>query len=189
MSSSPLHVLGLSGSLRAKSINTQLLRNLPELMPAGMRLTIGSYADIPLYNQDTQDQGMPASVTRLANEILKADALVISSPEYNASISGVLKNAIDWLSRPAVKTFKDKPIALMSVSPGTTGGARSQNELRKVLTVLEGLVLPRPEIFVGSTATKFDANGKLTDEATRTAISDQLKALQVWTERVRIRPA
>ena len=179
------NVLGICGSLRAKSFNRSALVAASELMPAGMRLTIADYSEVPLFNQDVQDRGMPEAVTRLAQQVREADALLFASPEYNFSISGVLKNAIDWLSRvPAPTPFKDKPVAILSATMGPLGGGRHQYELRKVLGSQDALVLVKPEVFIGMAQTKFDAEGKLADAATRKAVTDQMLALERWIGRV-----
>jgi chromate reductase len=156
-------------------------------MPAGMQLTVADYADVPLFNQDVQDKGIPEAVMRLAQQIREADALLIASPEYNFSISGVLKNAIDWLSRVPAPPFKDKPVAILSATMGPLGGARQQYDLRKVLGSQDALVLVKPEVFIGQAQTKFDAEGKLTDAATRKAVTDQMLALERWIARVALK--
>ena len=181
---SPLSILGICGSLRAKSINRFALRAAGEVMPAGMRLTMANYDAIPLFNQDVQDQGMPAAVTQLAAQIAAADGLLIASPEYNFSISGPLKNAIDWMSRVSPQPFNDKPIAILSATAGPLGGGRHQYEVRKILGGLAGLVLPKPEVFIGLAQTKFDADGKLTDAAALKAVTDQMLAFERWIGRV-----
>ena len=182
-----INVLGICGSLRAKSFNRSALLAAAELMPAGMQMTVADYADVPLFNQDVQDKGIPEAVMRLAQQIREADALLIASPEYNFSISGVLKNAIDWLSRVPAPPFKDKPVAILSATMGPLGGARQQYELRKVLGCQEALVLLKPEVFIGQAQTKFDAEGKLTDAATRKAVTDQMLALERWIARVALK--
>ena len=178
-------VLGVCGSLRKKSYNRFALHAAGELMPAGMQLTVADFDEIPLYNQDVQDAGIPAAVTKFTEEVRAADALLIASPEYNFSISGVLKNAIDWLTRVPVQPFKDKPVALISATGGPVGGARHQYELRKILGSQDALVLTRPEIFIGACQTKFNAEGKLTDEPTRKVLADQMVAFERWIERVK----
>ena len=182
-----INVLGICGSLRAKSFNRSALLAAAELMPAGMQLTVADYVDVPLFNQDVQDKGFPEAVMRLAQQIREADALLIASPEYNFSISGVLKNAIDWLSRVPAPPFKDKPVAILSATMGPLGGARQQYELRKVLGSQDALVLVKPEVFIGQAQTKFDAEGKLTDAATRKAVTDQMLALERWIARVALK--
>jgi chromate reductase len=178
------NVLGICGSLRAKSYNRSALQAASELMPAGMQLSIAEFADVPLFNQDVQNQGIPDAVTRLAQAVSAADAILIASPEYNFSISGVLKNAIDWLSRVPAPPFKDKPVAILSATMGPLGGGRHQYELRKVLGSQDALVLVKPEVFINAAHTKFDAEGKLTDEPTRKILADQMVALQRWIGRV-----
>ncbi len=181
------NILGLSGSLRSRSFNRGALLAAAELMPAGMHLSVANYDAIPLFNQDLQDQGMPAAVTQLAQQISAADALLIASPEYNFSISGVLKNAIDWLSRVPVQPFKDKPVALMSATAGPVGGARHQYEVRKILGGLDALVLTRPEVFINLCQSKFDAEGRLVDAPARKAVADQMLAFERWIARVAVR--
>lgn len=186
---SSLKVLGLCGSLRAKSTNLAGLQAAAELMPAGMQLSVASLAAIPFYNGDVEAQGIPAPVLQLRDQLLAADGVLIASPEYNFSVSGVLKNAIDWLSRTSPQPFKDKPVAIMSVTGGPVGGARSQYELRKILGCLDAIVMPRPEVFIGMNAGKFDAEGRLTDEASRKALGAQMTAFQAWIGRVGSPPA
>lgn len=177
-------VLGICGSLRKKSYNRFALQAAAEVMPASMQLTITDYDAVPLYNQDVQDLGIPAAVTQLAEEVRAADALLIGSPEYNFSIAGVLKNAIDWLTRVPVQPFKDKPVAILTATGGPIGGARHQYELRKVLGSQDALVLTRPEVFISLCHTKFDAEGKLVDAATRKVMTDQMAAFERWIERM-----
>jgi chromate reductase len=179
------NVLGISGSLRARSYNRSALLAAAELMPPSMRLTITRYDDIPLFNQDLLDQGVPDAVARLAREIAAADGLLIASPEYNFSISGVLKNAVDWLSKIPVQPFKDKPVALLSATTGPLGGARHQYEVRKILGALEALILLKPEIYISMSATKFDADGRLTDAPTRKIMADQMLAFERWIGRMK----
>ncbi len=178
-------VLGICGSLRRKSLNRSALHAAASLMPTGMQLSEALYDEIPLFNQDVQDQGIPAAVTRLGDAIRNADALLIASPEYNFSVSGVLKNAIDWLTRLPVQPFKDKPVAILSATMGPLGGGRHQYELRKILGSQDALVLTRPEVFINLAHTKFDAEGQLTDEATRKVITDQMLAFERWIQRLR----
>lgn len=180
----PLSILGICGSLRQQSYNLGALRAAGELMPAGMTLRITRFDAIPLLNQDLEAQAMPSAVLQLAQEIRDADALLIASPEYNFSISGVLKNAIDWLSRQKPQPFKDKPVALMSATLGPVGGARHQYEVRKILGCLEALVMPKPEVFINLCQPKFDAAGRLVDQAARKAVADQMTAFGPWAGRM-----
>ena len=178
------NILGISGSLRAKSYNHFALKAAAQLMPAGMTLSIADYSAIPLYNQDDQSPATLAAVEKLRAQVAGADALLIASPEYNYSVTGVLKNAIDWLSRTSPQPFKDKPVALLSATQGPVGGARNQYELRKILSGLEAFVLNKPEIFIGMCQNRFDEQGELTDATTRKFMGEQMLALQAWIRRV-----
>jgi chromate reductase, NAD(P)H dehydrogenase (quinone) len=179
-----LKVLGISGSLRKKSFNTAALHACAELMPAGMALTYARIDDIPLFNQDVFDAGLPEPAKRFRAEVAAADGLLIASPEYNFSVPAALKNAIDWGSRAPSQVFQDKPIAIFSASGGPLGGARVQYDLRRILGQLWGHVLPRPEVFIGNAAGKFDAQGRLADETTRKFLSELLTGLQAWIVRM-----
>lgn len=179
-----MKILGICGSLRKASLNMAALRACSELMPQGMQLEIASIADLPMYNQDVFDAGMPEPVKRLRAEIAAADGLLIACPEYNFSVSGALKNAIDWGSRAPNQVFQDKPIAIFSATTGPVGGARVQYDLRRILGQLWGHVLPRPEVFIGNAAQKFDAQGRLTDETTRKFLTDLLTGFGSWVTRM-----
>jgi chromate reductase len=179
-----LKVLGISGSLRKGSFNTAALRACAELMPAGMTMTYGRIDDIPLFNQDVFDAGLPEPAKRFRAEVTAADGLLIASPEYNFSISGALKNAIDWGSRPPSQVFQDKPVALFSATTGPLGGPRNQYDLRRILGQLWGHVLPRPEVFIGNAPSKFDAQGRLSDETTRKFLTELLSGFRDWIVRM-----
>lgn len=179
-----MHILGIAGSLRSNSFNAAALRACQPLLPSGVTLEIADIASVPLYNEDVYQQGFPAPVQMLREKIATADALLIATPEYNYSIPGVLKNAIDWASRPPSQPFDGKPIALMSASPGALGGARSQYHLRQVFIYLNGLILNRPEVMIAAASTKFDAAGNLTDSATRDHLAKMLLALLEWAGQV-----
>lgn len=180
-----LKVLGISGSLRKASYNTAILRACAGMMPAGMTLEIAEIGDLPLFNQDVFDAGLPAPVQRLRAAVSAADGVLIASPEYNFSLTPALKNAIDWASRPPNPCFTDKPIAVFSASPGPMGGARVQYDLRRILGQLWGHVLPRPEVFIGSVAGKVDAQGRITDEATRKFLTELLAGFRDWIVRMK----
>ena len=182
-----LKVLGISGSLRKASYNTAALKACAELMPSGMTLSFARIDDLPIFNQDVFDAGLPESVKRFRAEVTAADGLLIASPEYNFSLSAALKNAIDWASRPPNQVFQDKPIAVFSASAGPMGGARVQYDLRRILGQLWGHVLPRPEIFIGSAASKFDAHGRLTDETTRKFLTELLAGFKTWIVRMQVK--
>ncbi|MEY3721690.1 MAG: hypothetical protein RL618_2209 [Pseudomonadota bacterium] len=176
-----MHFLGISGSLRRQSLNTAALRACAGLLPPGVTMDLADISAIPLYNEEIREQGLPASVQTLREQILRADALVIATPEYNYSMPGVLKNAIDWASRPPSQPFEGKPIALMSASPGGFGGARAQYQLRQVFIYLNGLILNRPEAMISAAHTKFDAQGELTDPTAADQLKALLAALADWT--------
>lgn len=182
------NVLTISGSLREKSYNSALLRALPDLAPAGMTLTAApAFNTFPLYDADLQARsGVPAAVTALADAIRAADAVIIASPEYNWSIPGALKNALDWISRVDPQPFVEKPVAIQSATAGPLGGARMQYHLRMTMTFLNAFVFGAPEVFVGSAQTKFDAETlALKDEATRKAVATQLQAFERFIARVK----
>lgn len=172
-----INVLAIGGSLRQGSYNTQLLELARRRAPEGMSIEIAGLADIPLYNSDVQAQGFPAAVQQLAAKIAAADAVLIATPEYNYSFSGVLKNAIDWVSRMPQPTFQGKPVALASASMGGLGGSRAQYHLRQVLVCLDARPLNKPELFVSAAHEKFSGQGELTDGATLQALDGLLAAL------------
>jgi len=172
-----VHIVGLAGSLRRGSFNKAALRAAGELLPAGARLEILELSDIPFFNEDLEKEGMPQAVQDLRARVSAADAILISTPEYNYSLPPVLKNALDWGSRGGLNVWNGKPLAIMSASPGIFGGARAQYHLRQVCVVLNLFPLNRPEVFIGSANTKFDADGTLVDEYTRQAIAKLLQAL------------
>ena len=177
-------VAGIAGSLRHASFNRALLRTAAELAPERLRIDIHEIADIPLYNQDVEDQNPPAAVTTLREAVRSADALLIATPEYNHGVPGVLKNTIDWLSRPPRgSALNGKPVALMGASPGVTGTARSQSQLRQAFVFTNSYAMPQPEVLVGRAHEKFDAEGRLTDEVTRKFIGQFLDQFVVWIGR------
>jgi chromate reductase len=181
-----LKLVTLLGSLRQASFNRMLAQALPDLAPEGVELTLlPGIGTLPHYDADLQADGFPAEVTRLGDLIRAADGVIIVSPEYNYSIPGTLKNALDWLSRLPEQPFARKPVAIQSASPGGLGGARMQYHLRQVFVFLEAYVLPRPEVIVGSVADKFDASGALVDEGTRGQVQKQLVTLAEFIRTVR----
>ena len=181
----PLSAVSICGSLRKGSYNAGLQRVLPELAPAGLKISaLSGIGDMPLYNADVQAEGFPKSVTDLADAIRKADGLIFCSPEYNYSIPGVLKNAIDWLSRLKDQPFAGKPVLLLSASQGLLGGARMQYHLRQVMVFVDALVFNRPEVFVGLAQNKFDADLKLTDQGTRDIVQQQLAGFERFVRKV-----
>ena len=180
-----IEVLGLSGSLRKHSFNTAILRAAAELAPKEMRIRVRTLEDIPVYNEDLRAEGYPEPVLALREEIAGADAVLIATPEYNYSIPGVLKNAIDWASRPPDQPFEGKPVALMGASPGRIGTARAQYHLRQCFVFLDSRVMNRPEVMVSGANKLIDENGRLADDATRQHIEGMLEAFAVWCRKMR----
>ena len=163
-----LEVVGIAGSLRRGSLNRALLRAAIESAPAGLRITPHDLADVPLYNGDVEASGVPPAVLALRDAIRRSDGLLIATPEYNHGVPGVLKNAIDWLSRPPKDSALDGVVAaIMGASPGMTGTARSQAQLRQAFVFTNTYALLQPEVLVGRAHEKFDADGRLTDDKTR----------------------
>jgi chromate reductase len=185
MSDVSVKVLGFAGSLRKGSLNRMLLRAASELLPPGMTIETFDLSPIPLYNGDVEAQGDPAPVAAFKDAIRAADALLIATPEYNYGVPGVLKNALDWVSRVPSQPFAGKPVALQSASMGILGGARAQYHMRQIMVFLDALVLNKPEVFVTMAKSKVDeASGKLTDEPTREIIRQQLAAFATFIGRV-----
>jgi len=183
MAGDTLNVLTICGSLRKGSYNAMVQRALPGLAPSGMTLTPApSFADFPIYNADIQNStGFPAPVNALADGIRAADGVIFCTPEYNFSIPGGLKNAIDWVSRLQNQPFAGKPIAITSASPGPLGGGRVQYDLRRAMVFLDAFTLNKPEIFIGNCASKLDEKtGEITDETTRNFIKQQLTAFAAF---------
>jgi chromate reductase, NAD(P)H dehydrogenase (quinone) len=181
------NVVTICGSLRKGAYSAALMRALPKLAPPGMTITPAPpYDGFPHYNYDLQEaKGFPAEVNELAGAIRAADGLIIVSPEYNWTIPGALKNAIDWLSRMKDQPFKDKPVALQSASPALLGGSRMQYHLRQSLTSVDALLFGRPEVIVTFAKDKFDEKTlELKDEATRNIVKQQLEAFAKFIERV-----
>jgi len=174
-----LNVISICGSLRRGSFNRMVMNALPSLAPAGMSIKEApSFAEFPLYNADVQNSsGFPGPVTMLADAIRAADGVIFVTPEYNFSIPGGLKNAIDWVSRLQNQPFAGKPIAIQSAAPGPVGGARVQYDLRKSMVFLDARTLNKPEVFVATVGSRVDEKtGQLTDETTRNIIKQQLEA-------------
>ena len=168
-------LIAIPGSLREGSLNKKLLQAMGELLPEGVKLRVRSLADIPLYNGDLDVDGGPEPVRQLKAEIDAADGLIIATPEYNYGVPGVLKNAIDWVSRPAYKSvLVGKPVAIVGAAPGVVGTARAQAQLRNVLFGTLAEVFPYPEVLVGQAHERL-LDGKLADEATRRIVGEMLQ--------------
>jgi chromate reductase len=182
--SNTIRILGLAGSLRRQSYNRAALRAAMNLVPANTYLEPFELDNIPIYDQD-EELNPPAPVIQLKRRIREADAVLLVTPEYNHSVTGLLKNAIDWASRPYGESAWDgKPAAIMGATPGAFGTARAQGHLRQILSSLGMAVLNQPEVLIGNAATRFDPEGILHDEATRDAIRQLLTKLVDWTRRL-----
>ena len=181
----PVKFLGIAGSLRQGSYNRGLIRAAVELAPDGITVQPYTLDDVPFYNGDLEAQGDPEPVARFKRAIGAADALLIATPEYNHCVPGVLKNAIDWASRPPRNSvLTDKPIGIMGATTGRGGTARAQAQLRDGLSYTRGLVLPLPEVLVPLAEDKFDGDVNLLDPETRAEIRDLLKALAAWVRKL-----
>jgi chromate reductase, NAD(P)H dehydrogenase (quinone) len=181
-----LHIFGVAGSLRRASYNMALLRAAAEMLPSGVTLEIGRIDDIPPYNADVQDsEGDPESVRRLKHQIEECDVFLVATPEYNYSIPGVLKNAIDWVSRPPkICALRKKPVGIMGAASGESGTIRSQLALRQVFVYTDSYVMAQPELRVMKAGTCFDEQGRLIDEALRERLGLFLYALADWARMV-----
>jgi chromate reductase len=177
-------VLGFVGSLRKDSYNKAILRAAVELAPEKMRIEVFDLEGIPPFNQDLESQP-PKRVKEFKARIKAADAILIATPEYNYSIPGVLKNAIDWASRPhSDNAFENKPVAIMSASGGMLGGARAQYHLRQTFVFLNMYPINKPEVIVPFVDEKIDGKGRVVDEKTRKKIKELLEALAIWPEKL-----
>jgi len=177
-------ILGISGSLRRDSLNSAALRAAQDLAPNDMDIVLADLSQIPLYDQDLFDQKIPVAVEHLSRQIAEADGLLFATPEYNYSVSGVLKNAIDWVSRQKPQPFAGKPAAVMSASMSLFGGARAQYDLRRILISMDVHFLNKPEVMIAQAHERFDRDGQLTHESTRDFVGQLLMALNDWTGRI-----
>lgn len=179
----PFRILGIAGSLRRDSYNRASLLAAQELLPADVELDIFDLIGIPVFNQD--DEGvLPLAVREFKRRTRGADALLFAAPEYNASVPGVLKNAIDWASRPAPENaWARKPAAIMGASLGAWGTVRAQSHLRQILVHLDVLCLNQPEVMIADAANRFDRTGELIHEPTRKFIRSLLEELVAWSIR------
>ena len=181
------NVLVICGSLRKGSYNAALTRALPALAPPELKLVPAPpFETFPLYNADIQNVGFPGAVTNLAEAVKDADGVLFVTPEYNWSMPGVLKNAIDWVSRMKDQPFSGKPVAIQSCSQGPLGGARMQYHWRMSMTFLNAFIFGTPEIFVGLAQNKFDKNTlELTDQPTKDMVKTQLAAFAKFIKRIK----
>ena len=179
-----IRIFAFCGSLRKGSYNRMALHAAEELAPAGVSFETFDIGSIPPYNEDVRAEGFPAPVEEMRKRIREADAILFVTPEYNYSVPGVLKNAIDWASRPPDQPFNGKPAAIMGASPSMLGSARAQYHLRQTCIYLNIFPVNQPEVLIASANRKFDESGRLTDEATRKTVSQLMQALVEWTLRL-----
>jgi len=181
-----LRVVGIAGSLRRGSLNQALLQAAVELAPVALEIVPHGLAELPLYNTDLEAGAVPRAVYGLRVAVMQADAVLIATPEYNHGVPGVLKNAIDWLSRPpADSALNGKPCGIIGASPGMTGTARAQAQLRQAFVFTNTYAMLRPEVLVARANTKFDDGGRLTDDGTRNHLSVFLNEFVKWIERMK----
>jgi chromate reductase len=184
MSDTPIRILGIAGSLRAASYNAALLRAAQELAPAGMTLETFNLHAVPLYDADVEAAGDPEGVAAFKAAIRAADGVLFATPEYNHGVPGVMKNAVDWASRPPRGAALDaKPVGIIGASPGATGSARGQSQLRQAFEFTNSYCMPQPEILVFRAHEKIDAEGQLTDPPTREFLGKYLTAFAAWVRR------
>lgn len=183
MSFAVIRLAGISGSLRKGSYNKALLQAAVELAPPGMELDIIDLATLPMFHPD-REQPFPPSVVEFRACLKQADAVLIATPEYNASISGALKNALDWASRPPDPPLRGKPVAIMGASTGNFGTLRAQLHLRQILVHIGALPLGKPEVLVAHAERAFDSDGRLVDETARSFLRELLLALADWVQRL-----
>lgn len=172
-----MKLLAISGSLRSDSLNTKLARATASLAPHGVGIEVVTLHGLPMYDEDVRAGGIPAPVAQLAARVREADGVLIATPEYNFSVPGALKNALDWLSHLTPPPFAGKPTAIMSASPGMLGGVRAQDHLRQILFGLDARALTRPQVLVGSAANKFNQDGSLSDSMAAELVRQLLDAL------------
>lgn len=173
-----MKIAGISGSLRKQSTHRGILRNVAEqLSHKGIDFVAVEIGEFPLYDQDLNAQGIPDVVQKAHDQLASADAIILASPEYNYSVSGVLKNAIDWFSRVENQAFNGKAVSIMGASPGL-GTSRSQYDLRKILVFMNAFVVNKPEVMIGQSSSKFNDQGDLTDERTIEFIGKALDSLE-----------
>lgn len=185
-----IRIVAFAGSLRHASYNRGLIRAAAATAPSGTSVHVIELDDIELYNQDVEDAGEPEPVVVFKRAIAEADAMLVATPEYNHGLPGLLKNALDWASRPRVTSpLKDKPVAIMGASPGMGSTARAQAQLRETFVFTGACVMPQPELLLASAAPHFDRDGNVIDAALRDSIVELVEALAQWTYRLGRREA
>jgi chromate reductase, NAD(P)H dehydrogenase (quinone) len=184
VSGRPLRVVGIAGSLRSGSYNRALLRASQNFAPECMIVESFDLADVPLYNGDVEAQGDPQAVATLKQAVRAADGVLFVTPEYNHGVPAVMKNAIDWTSRPPENAvLAEKPVGVIGASPGITGSARGQSQLRQAFEFTNSFCMPQPELLVFRAHEKFDADGRLVDPATAERLGKYLAAFAGWIRR------
>lgn len=181
-----LKILGFAGSLRAGSLNRALLNAAADRAPDGMSIEVFDLRLVPLYDGDVEAEGDPPGVAAFKQAIRAADGVLMVTPEYNHGVPGVMKNAVDWASRPPQgAALGGKPVGIIGASPGQTGSARGQSQLRQAFEFTNSLCMPQPELLVFQAHEKFDAEGRLTDEASLRRLDRYLGAFAAWVARLR----
>ncbi|CAN7504498.1 NAD(P)H-dependent oxidoreductase [Phenylobacterium sp. LjRoot225] len=184
---SALKILGFAGSLRRASFNRALLRAAQDQAPEGMVIEIFDLSVVPLYNGDVEAEGDPDGVVAFKQAIRDADGVLMATPEYNHGVPGVMKNAVDWASRPPQSApLAHKPVGIIGASPGMTGSARGQSQLRQAFEFTNSYCMPQPELLVFRAHEKFDPEGRLIDETTGAYLRRYLEAFMEWTHRLRV---
>ena len=186
MSSEALRIVGIAGSLRSGSYNRALLRAAQDLAPNGMDIDIFDLIDVPLYNGDVEALGEPSAVAALKQAIHASEGVLLVTPEYNHGVPAVMKNAVDWASRPPESAaLAEKPVGIIGASPGITGSARGQSQLRQAFEFTNSFCMPQPELLVFKAHEKFDPDGKLIDAATEQRLAGYLTSFATWVRRFR----
>jgi chromate reductase len=175
-----MKIIALCGSLRANSFNRMLLHLAQEVAPRTMHVVEAGWSSLPAFNADVLGAGFPDAAENLSAQIAAADGVLIVSPEYNFSVPGMFKNALDWVSRHPTQPFASKPVAILSAATGQLGGARMQYDLRRILLYLNAMVLAKPEVFVGFAAEKFGEDGRCRDPKTREFVAALMQAFEAW---------
>lgn len=179
-----MKIISFVGSLRKDSLNKKLLQNAIKVAPKEMEVEVFDLKEIPLYNKEIQEQGFPEAVLDLRKKVKQADGVLIVTPEYNHSFSGITKNAIDWISRPPEQPFNEKPLAIMGASDGGFGTVRAQIHLRAVFPTLNAYVMNKPQLHLANADKKFDEEGNLTDEGDLEKLKKFMQAFSNWIKKL-----
>lgn len=179
-----IKIIAVPGSLRKKSFNRMLVNSLSLFKPENIEIEIADLSDIPMYNGDVEDAGIPASVAAFKEKIKKADGVIIATPEYNHAIPGVLKNALDWASRPPYNPFSGKPLGIIGASTGLSGTISAQENFRHIAALMNMHVMNYPVVLVRTAADKFGEDGNLKDEKTKEVLIKYLAAFSDWTKKI-----